>query len=257
MEQLQAADKLSGMQGDDFRLWLHNQVRGRHVRSYPIPAERIQRIFKEKEQIFRRSLPSPFVLIVTDQSGAVLFSMGQPDCRQSYLSRIAREGVNLVKDPHRIRPLEMAVERKNDVFLTGEEPWLGEEMGWACLALALNNPASEVFGFFALFTPPQHLSLKAYPYVKSISMIMESEINSNRPTWVDFTDYMGHQLEQFDLTPRERQVAALWMMDYDYKQIGRAIGISENTVRVITNRLNAKMNVNSKASLILRVLGAI
>ena len=68
---------------------------------------------------------------------------------------------------------------------------------------------------------------------------------------------MGHQLEQFDLTPRERQVAALWMMDYDYKQIGRAIGISENTVRVITNRLNAKMNVNSKASLILRVLGAI
>ena len=46
-------------------------------------------------------------------------------------------------------------------------------------------------------------------------------------------------------------------MDYDYKQIGRAIGISENTVRVITNRLNAKMNVNSKASLILRVLGAI
>ena len=243
MKQLQAAEQHSEMRGDDFRLWLHNQTRGRHARTYPIPTEKIKKIFLEKEQIFRRSLPSPFVLIVTDKSGSVLFSMGQPDCRQSYLNQIAKEGVNLLKEPHRIRPLEMAVERRNDVFLTGDDPWLGEEMGWACLALALNNPANEVFGYFALFTPPQNLNLKAYPFVKSLSMIMESEINSNRPSWVDFTDYMGHQLEQFDLTPRERQVAALWM-DYDYKQIGRAIGISENTVRVITNRLNAKMNVN-------------
>ena len=136
-------------------------------------------------------------------------------------------------------------------------PWLGDDAGWACLALPLRDADGGILGYFALFVAPHALGPHTHPYVRTLALMLESEINAGRPSWADFTDYMGEQLEQFDLTPRERQVAALWMMDYDYKQIGRAIGISENTVRVIVSRLNAKLDVNSKASLILRVLGAI
>ena len=252
-----AADLLTIDRNGDFESWLQNEIQRRNARSWTVPAEKIRKIFAEKEQVFRRSLPSPFVLLAIDKSGDVLHATSHPECRQTHLSRVGSAGANVLEEPGALPPVKMAAQRQNDVFLTGDEPWLGDEAGWAALTVPLRSPSGDIFGWFAFFTLPQYLSPKAFPYVQSLSLMLESEIKANRPAWVDFTDYMGQQLEQFCLTPRERQVAALWMMDYDYKQIGRAIGISENTVRVIVSRLNAKMNVNSKASLILRVLGAI
>ncbi|HEY8528349.1 MAG TPA: helix-turn-helix transcriptional regulator [Paenibacillaceae bacterium] len=236
--------------------------RSRPVWPTGFPAERIRKFFGEKEAIFQQSLPSPFVLVVTDPSGTVLYALEHPAGSRSHVGRIAREGVNLIQKPYRIQPLEMAVRRKNDVCLGGHETWFPGEKGWACAVIALREPKAQepvrdIFAYMSLFMPERNLRVDTYPYVKALALVLENGLGGCKTCWTDFADFMAFQLEQFDLTPRERQVAALWMMDYDYKQIGRAIGISENTVRVITNRIYLKLNVNSKASLILRVLGAI
>lgn len=61
--------------------------------------------------------------------------------------------------------------------------------------------------------------------------------------------------EVLKLTKREREVLRFWMNDYDYRQIGTALNISPNTVKAHISRINTKLQVNSKASLILKVMG--
>ncbi len=72
---------------------------------------------------------------------------------------------------------------------------------------------------------------------------------------------MDHVLErriaELDLSPREKEIALYWALDYDSKQIGKALSISENTVRSFVNKINQKLQVNSKASLILKIIGLI
>ncbi|WP_027094010.1 response regulator transcription factor [Cohnella thermotolerans] len=62
--------------------------------------------------------------------------------------------------------------------------------------------------------------------------------------------------EKYRLTQREKEILNYWMRDYDYKRIADLLGISRHTVKVHISRINLKMQVNSKASLILKMIGA-
>lgn len=59
----------------------------------------------------------------------------------------------------------------------------------------------------------------------------------------------------YQLTDREKEILYYWMKDYDYRQIGKALNISPNTVKAHISRINTKLQVNSKASLILKIMG--
>ncbi|MBB6635912.1 helix-turn-helix transcriptional regulator [Cohnella thailandensis] len=62
--------------------------------------------------------------------------------------------------------------------------------------------------------------------------------------------------EKHRLTQREKEILSYWMRDYDYKHIGILLGISRHTVKVHISRINLKLQVNSKASLILKLISA-
>ncbi|GIO11030.1 hypothetical protein J19TS2_05850 [Cohnella xylanilytica] len=62
--------------------------------------------------------------------------------------------------------------------------------------------------------------------------------------------------QKYRLTQREKEILHYWMKDYDYKHIGLLLGISRHTVKVHISRINLKLQVNSKASLILKLIGA-
>ncbi|MEW9700933.1 helix-turn-helix transcriptional regulator [Paenibacillus sp. SI8] len=56
------------------------------------------------------------------------------------------------------------------------------------------------------------------------------------------------------LTPREVEITSYWVMDFDTKKIAEELMISEHTVRTYIKKINYKLGVNSKASLILSIL---
>jgi DNA-binding CsgD family transcriptional regulator len=58
----------------------------------------------------------------------------------------------------------------------------------------------------------------------------------------------------YHLTSREQEILFYWMKDFDYRQIALLLGISRNTVKVHVSKINLKLQVNSKASLILKIL---
>jgi DNA-binding CsgD family transcriptional regulator len=154
----------------------------------------------------------------------------------------------------------MAVEREEEVYIFGNEPFLQPEWrGWSGFVIPFYYHNKEIFGYFSLFSELESIDIQTYPFIKMMALLIETEINTGINKWggIHFQDYLTRKLEGYKLTPRERQIAVLWMMDYDHKRIGLEMGISENTVRVMTTRLNSKFKVHSKASLILRVLGVI
>lgn len=61
-------------------------------------------------------------------------------------------------------------------------------------------------------------------------------------------------IKQFKLTERETEIMQYWIKDYSCYEIGRKLGISPNTVKSHLSRINMKIQVNSKASLILKMM---
>jgi DNA-binding CsgD family transcriptional regulator len=60
--------------------------------------------------------------------------------------------------------------------------------------------------------------------------------------------------ENYHLTSREKEVLFYWIKDFDYRQIALLLGISRNTVKVHISKINLKLQVNSKASVILKII---
>lgn len=73
---------------------------------------------------------------------------------------------------------------------------------------------------------------------------------------VKLEDVLQQASEEYHLTAREKEIIGYWMKDFNYREIALLLGISQNTVKVHISRINLKLNVNSKASLILRLIGA-
>ena len=72
---------------------------------------------------------------------------------------------------------------------------------------------------------------------------------------VKLEDMLLQASEEYHLTEREKEIIGYWMKDFNYREIALLLGISQNTVKVHISRINLKLNVNSKASLILRLIG--
>ncbi|OBR66169.1 hypothetical protein A7K91_20760 [Paenibacillus oryzae] len=56
------------------------------------------------------------------------------------------------------------------------------------------------------------------------------------------------------LSSREKSVALLWLQDYDHRVIAQKLIISEHTVRSIVKSIYRKTDVNSKMSLLLKIV---
>ncbi|WP_369417978.1 helix-turn-helix transcriptional regulator [Cohnella mopanensis] len=71
---------------------------------------------------------------------------------------------------------------------------------------------------------------------------------------MDLLVFFQKQIQEFGLSPREQEVALHWMMDFNYKEISLLMQISELTTRTYIKNIHLKLGVNSKASLIIKVI---
>jgi PAS domain S-box-containing protein len=69
-----------------------------------------------------------------------------------------------------------------------------------------------------------------------------------------FEDLSARRVLKFDLTPREREIAALLIQGLTSKLIGRQLGISPRTVDVYRTRLMRKTGASTTPELVMRLL---
>ncbi|MFD2672563.1 helix-turn-helix transcriptional regulator [Marinicrinis sediminis] len=201
----------------------------------------------------------PHLFIITDSNGVVLYIEGdEMSMANAEIMHNIGVGSSLSMNSAGTNPVSTAMAVKRPVYLQGDQHYLEGMKDWLGMSIPLFSEHEPMaYSYFACGKDLPGSFI--YPCIETLAGNLQNEVNKlelqNKSWFMEET--LEKNLKAYKLTEREQDIAKYWMLDYDYKQISKVLGISENTVRVYVSKINNKMKVNSKASLILRILGAI
>lgn len=258
IEKLHEKSFQNGVKRDSMRVRF--RVQGKMLERLITKNQLLMDVIGKQGLLRMNSFYFPNLLMVTDSNGVILYMNGD---EQSILNaaRMNNIGIGsaLSLTSAGTNAVSAAIELQRPVWINGEDHYLDTMQDWVTMCVPIRNSENHPVGYLA-FSAFQHVSAPlVYPCIESIAMSMEYELRKTElqsKSWF-VEEILEERLKLFKLTYREKEIAMYWLLDYDYRQIGKVLGISENTVRVYVTKINSKLKVNSKASLILRVLGAI
>lgn len=249
---------LNGVQRDSTRVRF--RVQGKMMERLLAKNQILMDVILRQAHLKTNTFYFPNLLMVTDNHGVILTINGDERSilQAANLNNIGI-GSSLSLSSAGTNAVSAAIDLGKPVWISGEDHYLDTMHNWVTMCVPIHSADNQGIGYLVL-TAFQHISAPfMYPCIKSIALLLEYELRKTElqsKTWF-VEEMLEERLKAFKLTLREKEVATYWLLDYDYKQIGKVLGISENTVRVYVTKINRKLKVNSKASLILSVLGAI
>jgi transcriptional regulator of acetoin/glycerol metabolism len=249
---------LNGVQRDSTRVRF--RVQGKMMERLLAKNQILMDVILRQAHLKTNTFYFPNLLMVTDNHGVILTINGDERSilQAANLNNIGI-GSSLSLSSAGTNAVSAAIDLGRPVWISGEDHYLDTMHNWVTMCVPIHAADNQGIGYLVL-TAFQHISAPfMYPCIKSVALLLEYELRKTElqsKTWF-VEEMLEERLKAFKLTLREKEVATYWLLDYDYKQIGKVLGISENTVRVYVTKINRKLKVNSKASLILSVLGAI
>ncbi|MDR6549535.1 LuxR C-terminal-related transcriptional regulator [Paenibacillus qinlingensis] len=249
---------LNGVQRDSTRVRF--RVQGKMMERLLAKNQVLMDVILRQAHLKTNTFYFPNLLMVTDNHGVILTINGDERSilQAANLNNIGI-GSSLSLSSAGTNAVSAAIDLQRPVWISGEDHYLDTMHNWVTMCVPIQPADHQIIGYLVL-TAFEHISAPfMYPCIKSIALLLEYELRKTElqsKTWF-VEEMLEERLKAFKLTLREKEVATYWLLDYDYKQIGKVLGISENTVRVYVTKINRKLKVNSKASLILSVLGAI
>lgn len=199
----------------------------------------------------------PHLLVITDAYGVVLRVSGDPESlEKSERTLKIGVGASLSISSAGTNAVSASIELRRSALVLGNDHYLDAMKDWLTLCVPVRNADGRAVALVAICASRSISALLVFAGLCSLAEIIESNYQraeANGKIWFSETE-LKDRLNQFELSPREREIAFYWLLDYDCRRIGQALDLSENTVRVYISRIHNKLNVNSKASFILRVL---
>ncbi|WP_261381323.1 LuxR C-terminal-related transcriptional regulator [Paenibacillus cremeus] len=258
IEKLHEKSFQNGVQRDSMRIRF--RVQGNMLERLIAKNELLMDVISKQGLLRMNSFYFPNLLMVTDSNGVVLHINGDEQSL-SNAERMNNIGIGsaMSLSSAGTNAISASIELQRPVCIHGEDHYLDTMQDWVSMCVPIHNTENHSVGYLVFSAFQQVSAPLVYPCIESIAMSMEYELRKTElqsKSWF-VEEILEERLKAFKLTFREKEIAMYWLLDYDYKQIGKVLGISENTVRVYVTKINSKLKVNSKASLILRVLGAI
>ncbi|WNR42386.1 LuxR C-terminal-related transcriptional regulator [Paenibacillus roseipurpureus] len=249
---------LNGVQRDSTRVRF--RVQGKMMERLLAKNQALMDVILRQSHLKTNTFYFPYLLIVTDSHGVILSINGdEKSVNQAANLNNIGIGSSLSLSSAGTNAVSAAIDLQRPVWISGEDHYLDTMHNWVTMCVPIHNSDNVSMGYLVLTAFQPISGPFMYPCIKSIALLLEYELRKTElqsKTWF-IEEMLEERLKAFKLTLREKEVATYWLLDYDYKQIGKVLGISENTVRVYVTKINRKLKVNSKASLILSVLGAI
>ncbi|WP_164821741.1 helix-turn-helix domain-containing protein [Paenibacillus koleovorans] len=248
----------NGVQRDSMRVRF--RVQGKMLERLIAKNQVLMDVIQKQGLLKKNSFYFPNLLMVTDSNGVILHISGD-ERSISNAVRMNNIGIGSAMSitSAGTNAISAAIELQRPVWISDEDHYLDTMQDWVTMCVPIHNSENHCVGYLALSAVRHVFAPFLYPCIESIALSMEYELRKSElqtKSWL-VEEVLEERLKSFKLTFREKEIAMYWLLDYDYKQIGKVLGISENTVRVYVTKINSKLKVNSKASLILRVLGAI
>jgi transcriptional regulator of acetoin/glycerol metabolism len=199
----------------------------------------------------------PHLIYLTDINGVIL-QMSGPEETVLAANRTMNigSGSSMSLSSVGINGVSAAVALGRTAFVSGKEHYLELLRDWSSIATPVHDPVGRTVAYVSMTASSSISVLLMSPFTEWIAAQMEEALKKAKEARPPIADgQLWEKLLDYELSTREREIALLWIRDYDYKQIGKRLSISENTVRAYISRINSKMKVKSKASLILKVFG--
>lgn len=203
----------------------------------------------------QRMLPLEFshLLLLTDPHGMVLYSSGTEEVMEKAWEYELSIGTSFALEHAGLNAISSSQELKRPVIVKGEDHSLEILKGWSCFCVPIVEEQGAIAGFLDISTDKAFDCSLLVHLLEYISSLVEQDLRDTSDDELD----VDKLFEPFQLTAREKEVMRYWFLDYDHKQIGLLLKMSPGTVKVNVINVYNKMNVNSKASFILKVLGII
>lgn len=258
MERFEQKSIQNGVQKDTMRVRF--RLSGKMLERLLAKSQTLMDIVNKEELLGAHAFYFPYILMVTDANGVIMYIAGD-EASVSNAERMNNIGVgsSMSFSSAGTNAISAAIELQRPVVICAEQHYLETLRDWISLCIPIHNSENHIAAYLSFSSFHNIPGPIIYPCLESISAKLEYQLKkaeTQGKAWF-VEEMLEERLRMFPLTPREKEIAMYWLLDYDYKQIGKVVGISENTVRVYVTRINNKLKVNSKASLILRVLGAI
>jgi transcriptional regulator of acetoin/glycerol metabolism len=236
------------------------RIHGNMMERLVMKNEIIIQIMDNQSYLYKNSFYFPYLLMLLDYNGVILYVTGdEKSLGNAEKMNNVGQGSSLSFSSAGTNAVSVAIDLSRPVYIQGDNHFLNVFKNWISICVPLRNADNEIISYLAFSSFYQVVPSLVYPFIESISVSIELALHKTEThgkAWY-MEEVLRERLKHYKLTSREKEIAMYWVLDYDSHQIGKVLGISENTVRVYVGKINNKLKVNSKASLILRVLGAI
>jgi|GEM_PF-5188143 len=107
-------------------------------------------------------------------------------------------------------------------------------------------------GYIAVIFKNENLMELVIPFLKVLHRLFVIKKSYSAKNL--FLKMIEEKLNKYNLTPREREVATRWMSNKTVQEVGEELSLSEATVRSIVKAIYRKIDVNSRLSLLFKVI---
>lgn len=257
-EQLQFHEKsaLGGVEKNSERIRF--RLQGRMLERFLEKHKTLIDLMSKQKKIYADSFYFPYLIMTADHHGVIHYIDGVSKERADTLYNIGT-GASLALQSAGTNAMSASILLRRPVCLSGDQHYLDIFRDWVTICIPIFTKLEEP-ATYLMFAGSKHISyILLYPFLKTLAHQIQHEMEKlllDDNGWV-MEESIERNLGHYKLSNREQEVAKYWLMDLDYRQISKIVGISENTVRVYIGKINSKMGVSSKASLILKVLGGV
>jgi DNA-binding CsgD family transcriptional regulator len=198
--------------------------------------------FKEFSKSIIEKFDYSCIIMLANADGVVLDierSHNESDCPIAIGSSLAVQSAG-------IDAVSAAILLNRAVYMEKGQHYLHIFNNWACICLPIYDKTGETIAYIDFSTSPDLEISVYYPFIclmaKTLEFQMQDQVGCLIGPESKFLNYK--------LTPRQREIAALWISGKDdYKSIANKLHISDKTVRTIIVEVYRKLNVHSKSEM--------
>lgn len=210
-------------------------------------------IIREEISAHHLNTSSSHVFIVTDENGVVLETFGKESLLQRMEEMNLGKGTSLDLKYSGINGVSLAKELKRPVIVRGDEHDLALFSGWTCICTPIVDNDGNVAYLDLSFHYNADITF-AIPFLKLLSNKIQEKLCSTKKYFsFNSNSKISNLFDAFRLTPREKEIATLWLHNKTYTEIASELFLSSETVRCYIKKIHQKTGAKNKADFIKKI----
>lgn len=195
--------------------------------------------------------------MLADHHGVIMFIDGDEYSLDEADERLnIGVGTSLAIGSAGTNALSASIALQRPTYLRGSYHYLQIFQEWSSICIPIYSYDDEPLAYLLFAGGLEVPYMFLIPFLETMATYIQTEVRKSDLSeiiWL-MEENIERNLRHYNLSKREKEIAKYWVMDLDYREVASIIGISEHTVRVYVAKINSKIGVKSKASLILKVL---